>query len=250
LNGDIIFLAVAGEETDSCGAEKFIDNPGQLPELAGVIIPEPTDFSIVTAHRGMLWLKIATKGKTAHSSTPELGVNAIASMRRVLDVLENYEVPVEPHKQLGKCSMSINTISGGKAMNVVPDKCTIGIDFRTLPGQKAGDIIGEMKNILARVNQENQNFDAEVSMIRAVQPLETDCNCDFVRNFCQAVDINETKSVGFTTDGPCFTSLGAPILIFGPGKPELCHKPDEYIDISDVEKATGYYMNIISRFLG
>ncbi len=250
LDGDIIFAAVAGEEIDSCGAHKFIDNPGPLPEIAGVIIPEPTNFSIVTAHRGMLWLRISTQGKTAHSSTPELGVNAIYSMNRVLDALQNYEVPVEPHKQLGKCSMSINTITGGKAMNVVPDKCSIGVDFRTLPGQDAEDIIGEIKKILINLKKENQNFEAEISMIRAVRPLETDSNCDFIRNFCQSVGINETRAVGFTTDGPCFTTLGAPIVIFGPGRPELCHKPDEYIDISDVEKGIEYYKNIIMRFLG
>ena len=250
LNGDIVFAAVAGEEIDSCGAMKFIDNPGKLPELAGVIIPEPTNFSIVTAHRGMLWLTISTKGKTAHSSTPELGVNAIYSMNHVLDAFQNYEVPVEPHKQLGKCSMSINKISGGKAMNVVPDKCSIGVDFRTLPGQEAKDTIEEMKKILTKLKNEHQNFDAEVSMIRAVRPMETDSNCDFVRNFCQTVNIKETTAVGFTTDGPCFQALGAPVLIFGPGKPELCHKPDEYIDISDVEKGIEYYKNIIMNFLG
>ncbi|MHC4629157.1 MAG: M20 family metallopeptidase, partial [Planctomycetota bacterium] len=124
LKGDLIFLACAGEETDSCGAIRFVNDHGELPELAGVIVPEPTDFAVVTAHRGMLWLEVTTKGKAAHSSTPQLGVNAINSMRLVLNELEGYEIPVEPHELLGECSMSINTIAGGKAPNVVPDKCS------------------------------------------------------------------------------------------------------------------------------
>ena len=90
-------------------------------------------FSVVTAHRGMLWLKITTKGRAAHSSAPEPGVNAIGSMKAVLDELEDYEIVCEPHAVLGSCSMSINTISGGKAMNVVPDRCTLGVDIRTVP---------------------------------------------------------------------------------------------------------------------
>ena len=77
----------------------------------------------------------------------------------------------------------------------------------------------------------------------------TDPGCDFVKDFCSAVGIDETKAVGFTTDGPYFASLGAPVIIFGPGKPEVCHKPDEYIEISDVEKAVEYYANIILKFL-
>jgi succinyl-diaminopimelate desuccinylase len=86
-------------------------------------------------------------------------------------------------------------------------------------------------------------------VLRQVKTLETDCRCDFVKDFCSAVEINETTAVGFTTDGPHFASLGAPVVIFGPGKPQLCHKPDEYIQISDVEKAAEYYKNIILKFL-
>ena len=106
LKGDIVFAAVAGEETDSAGASRFVDDKNLMKELtpqglAGVIIPEPTDFEVITAHRGMLWLQISTKGKAAHSSTPQLGVNAIDSMRRVLNELESYEIKAGPHELLG-----------------------------------------------------------------------------------------------------------------------------------------------------
>jgi succinyl-diaminopimelate desuccinylase len=249
LQGDIIFLAAAGEETDSCGAKRFIRDCNWLPGLAGVVIPEPTDFKVVTAHRGMLWLEVTTKGKAAHGSTPQLGVNAISSMRCILDELENYKIPFEPHKLLGECSMSINTIAGGKALNVVPDKCSIGIDIRTLPSQNHQDIISDLEKIFGKLKSKNPQFDAKVSVIRGVEPLETDNRCDFVKDFCAAVGATKTKAVGFTTDGPCFAPLGAPVVIFGPGKPEVCHKPDEYIEISDVEKAVEHYKNIILKFL-
>ena len=249
LQGDIILFAAAGEETDSCGAKKFVRDWSGMPELSGVVIPEPTDFEVVTAHRGMLWLKVETIGKATHGSTPQLGVNAIASMKSVLDALENYKIRVEPHKLLGECSMSINTIAGGKTINVVPDKCDIGIDIRTLPPQKHQDIIADFQESFAKLKQKNPEFDAVVSIIREVKALETDSSCDFVKEFCSAVGINETKAVGFTTDGPYFASLGVPVVIFGPGKPEVCHKPDEYIDICDLEKAVEYYKNIILKFL-
>jgi len=249
LQGDIIFTAVAGEETDSCGAKRFINDHDRLPDFVGIVIPEPTDFSVVTAHRGMLWLDITTKGKAAHGSTPQLGVNAINSMRLVLDELDNYEIPAEPHKLLGKCSMSVNTIAAGKALNVVPDKCNIGVDIRTLPEQNHQDIISDLKKIFTGLKSGNPQFDAEVGVVRQVPPLETDCGCDFVKSFCSALGINETVAVGFTTDGPYFASLDAPVVIFGPGKPQICHKPDEYIEISDLEKAVEYYKNIILNFL-
>ena len=249
LHGDIILLGAAGEETDSCGARRFVRDPATLPGLAGAVITEPTDFKIITAHRGIFWLKVQTFGRSAHSSTPHLGVNAITSMRAVLNELQNFKIPFEPHKLLGQCSMSINTIAGGEAMNIVPDNCKIQVDIRTVPGQNEQDIIDDLKKIFAELKQKNPQFDAAVSIIRQVGALETDSGCDFVKAFCSAVGINETTAVGFTTDGPYFASLGVPVVIFGPGKPNLAHQPDEYIDISDVEKGVEYYKNIILKFL-
>ncbi len=248
LQGDIIFLACAGEETDSAGAERFIQNY-QLPKPAGVVIPEPTDFAVVTAHRGLLWLEVTTKGKAAHSSTPHLGVNAINSMRSLLNEIDNYKMVYQPSELLGGCSLSINTITGGNAMNVVPDKCSTGIDIRIVPGQNYREILGDFEQIFAGLKLKNPDFDAEISVIRHAQPLLTDNHSDFVRNLCISTGIEKTAAVGFTTDGPYFATLGVPVAIFGPGKPQLCHQPDEYIEISDLEKAAQYYEKIIRHFL-
>jgi len=249
LQGDIIFTAVAGEETDSAGAIRFIDDKDRLPGLAGVVIPEPTDFEVVTAHRGMLWLEIITKGKAAHSSAPQLGVNAINSMRLILNELEHYQIKVEPHKLLGDCSMSINTIAGGKTMNVVPDRCSVGIDIRTLPGQDHQAVIADLEEICSMLKANNEQFEATISVQRQMQSLETDCDCNFIKDFCSVVEAGGTKAVGYTTDGPYFASIGSPVVVFGPGKPHLCHKPDEYIDIVDLEKGVEYFKNVIFKFL-
>ncbi|MHC5077275.1 MAG: M20 family metallopeptidase [Planctomycetota bacterium] len=250
LNADIILFCGAGEETDSCGAIRFVEKySSEMPKLDGIIIPEPTDFEVVTAHRGMLWLKIITKGKAAHSSTPELGVNAISSMNKVLAVLENHKIDVEPNELLGECSMSVNTITGGNAINIVPDRCEIGVDIRTLPGQDINKIISDIQDLCSKLKAENTDLDAEVIFDREVGALLTDTNCQFVKEFCSVVEADQTKAVGFTTDGPNFKELNAPVVIFGPGKPDLCHKPNEYIEISDLEKAVEIYKRFIFKYL-
>jgi succinyl-diaminopimelate desuccinylase len=249
LQGDITLFAGAGEETDSCGAKRFVLNYVAMPKLAGVVVTEPTDFKIVTAHRGLLWLEVTTRGKAAHGSSPELGVNAITSMRSVLDEMENYEIQFQPHELLGDCSVSVNTIAGGEAINIIPDKCRIGIDIRTLPGQKHQVIISDFEKILAKLKQNNSEFTAEVRVVRDVGALETEVPCAFVRDFCSVIGVSRTSAAGFTTDGPFFAQLAAPVVIFGPGKPQLAHRVDEYIEIADMEKAVEYYKNIISKFL-
>jgi len=250
LKGDIIFAATAGEETDSCGTKRFVSqNSAGLPKPAGVIIPEPTDFKIVTAHRGMLWIKITTKGKTAHGSMPHLGINAITQMGELLNYLHDYQLPHTAHPLLGKCSMSINEIHGGKTVNIIPDQCSIKIDIRTLPGQFQKDIIENFKTIFQKLKTHNPQFKAMLSAIKAVPAMQTDNDSDFVKSFCRVTRIKQTNAVGFTTDGPFFTEMAGPVVIFGPGRPEVCHKVDEYIDIADLQRAKQYYKDIILELL-
>jgi len=250
LKGDLIFAATAGEETDSCGIKRFIEKDAlSLPELAGVIIPEPTDFGVVTGHRGMLWLEVTTLGKSAHGSMPQLGVNAIGLMNSLLNRLHDYKLPCTEHSLLGKCSVSVNEIHGGKATNVVPDRCSIKIDIRTVPGQTHQNIIGDFENICRDLKSHDRRFEAQIATVKSVPALETDVESTFVKCFCEVVGAGETGAVGFATDGPFFAGLGGPVVIFGPGKSDVCHKPDEYIDIADLEKGAELYKNIILKFL-
>ena len=249
LQGDIIFAATAGEETDSSGVVRFMQDTSWLPKLAGIVVPEPTSLAVVTAHRGILWLHITTKGKAVHSSMPERGVNAIMHAKRVLDELEHYQVPCRPHPLLGPCSLSVNKINGGEAMNIVPDRCTLGIDIRTLPGQNAGAICNDIERLLARLKASTPQFEAELSVARIAHAMETDPECQFVQRFCSAVGVDMTNAVGFTTDAPHLTPLKAPILIYGPGRPDLCHQIDEYIDTAELEAAAAQFSNVIFHFL-
>jgi succinyl-diaminopimelate desuccinylase len=249
LQGDIVFAATAGEETDSSGVQRFMEQQSHLPELAGAIVPEPTDLSVVTAHRGLFWLKITTRGKAAHSSMPERGVNAITSMRRVLDALEQYRIPFEPHPQLGSSSLSVNTIQGGEAMNIIPDRCTIGVDIRTLPGQDHEHLRYDIERILAQLKSTVPQFDAELTVERSAQAMETDPECEFVQKFCASVGVDLTNVIGFTTDAPHLLPLHVPIVIYGPGKPKLCHQTDEYIDLADLEAAAEAFRQVITTFL-
>lgn len=249
LQGDIVFAATSGEETDSTGVKRLMQDHDWLPRLAGIIVPEPTDFAVITAHRGMLWLHIATKGRAAHSSMPQRGINAIMHMKHLLDALEHYEIGHEPHPLLGKCSTSVNTIAGGEAMNIVPDRCVIGFDIRTLPGQDHDAIRYDIEQLLAELKAQVPHFDGALSVDRSVAALETDTECAFVKDFCAAVDVDMTNAVGFTTDGPHLLPLGAPIVIYGPGKPGMCHQVDERIALDDLHQGVNVFRNVIRTFL-
>ncbi len=250
LNGRVIFAATAGEETDSCGVKRFIDQyQSHIKNPIGTIIAEPTGMKILQAHRGILWLKVETFGKTAHGSMPQLGINAILKMNALVNRLQNWKIPHQPHPLLGGCSMSINHIAGGSATNIIPDTCSLEIDIRTLPGQNHTDIIDDLQNLCDNLRKTDPDFKTQISIIRAIDALETPAEMPFVKAVCQATGIAETQTAGFTTDGPYFEKLNAPVLIFGPGDSSLCHKPDEFIEISALGQARQMYNQIIQKVL-
>ncbi len=250
LKGDAFFAATAGEETDSVGIKKFLKSfVKNKSELCGAIVPEPTNFELAAAHRGLLWLEIKTKGKAAHSSMPYLGINAIESMRTFLNELAHYNITAESDKLLGQPSMSVNRISGGNATNIVPDMCSAQIDIRTLPAQNHGHIVENIEGIFSKLLKKNPDFCAELKILRDVTALHTDPDCEFVSRIKRLTNQSEVKAAPFATDAPFIAQLNIPVVIFGPGRPELAHKPDEYVKIEDLQKAIDFYKRIILHFL-
>jgi succinyl-diaminopimelate desuccinylase len=249
LAGDLIFAATAGEETDSAGIMKFMETAKEkLPPLQGIIITEPTDFKTINAHRGMLWLEITTIGKAVHSSMPEKGINAIQSMQKLLEKILNIKLP-KPDQLLGKTTISVNRINAGQANNIVPDKCTAVLDIRTTTQTSHQKIIQKINSLIENLKKNDPEFDAKISKtLRSVESLKTDEKSGFIKEFCRITQ-STPKTVGFATDGPHLEKLNTPIVIFGPGKPEICHQKDEYIDLQDIEKAKNTYKKIISELL-
>jgi succinyl-diaminopimelate desuccinylase len=250
LQGDLIFAATAAEETDSSGVKHYLKNTAKtIGELCGIIVPEPTGLEVIRAHRGILWLEIAATGKTAHGSMPQLGINAIEKIMAFLNLFKTYQIPHQPHPLLGGCSVSVNKIVGGQAANIVPDSCSVQIDIRTLPGQAHNGIQKDIEQLFDQLKQQDKHFKAKITVMRSVPALETPEDNPFLITVCKAVGVKKAGAVGFTTDGPWFAKLNAPVLIFGPGSPQMCHKPDEYIDIEQLEKAKDAYKRIILEVL-
>lgn len=236
--GDIIFSGTAGEETNSCGIFKFVEKYKALASnLAGVVVPEPTDMKLVNAHKGLIWLDVLVKGKTAHGSMPECGENAIIKMVDIIGRLSGDILKGISHPALGNSTISINTIEGGAATNVVPDSCCIGIDIRLLPGQSKEGIM----ELLARVLK---GMEYSTKTTRYVQAFETPVGDAFLSEVSGITKLCPSP-VFFTTDAPYLKPLSDSIIILGPGRPDMCHKPNESIDKKQLLQAVEIYKNIM-----
>ncbi len=254
LKGDLIISGVADEETGALGAKTWVQGGG-LQDVGAVVIGEPTNLEVYIAEKGACWLEITTSGKTAHGSMPELGINAVMHMVTALQALTRLSLPYSPHPLFDKPTMNIGTIAGGNKTNVVPDRCTATIDWRTLPGMRHEDVLREIRRTLDGLREAIPTFTYELRVIAERAPVASDPQAAIVETMLTILQAHgrwETPKAtpGYATDASVFQpASGAPFVIFGPGIPQLAHQPDEYIELETYLQSIELYCELAQRYL-
>jgi acetylornithine deacetylase/succinyl-diaminopimelate desuccinylase-like protein len=239
---EIVFAGLIDEENAQAGSRALAAS-GFKADLA--IVGEPTKLQIVTAHKGSLWLQLATRGRAAHGATPHLGKNAVHEMARIVDVLEtDYAAQLRrrKHPLLGAGTVNVGTIAGGTQPNVVPDNCTISIDRRTLPGETEASV---RREIIALLKLKKLSAHLASTKLAPALPLETNHKLPLIQEFlCSA---GQTKPVGvdYFCDAAVLSAAGIPSVVFGPGDIAQAHTADEWISLAELERGK----NLLLRFL-
>jgi acetylornithine deacetylase/succinyl-diaminopimelate desuccinylase-like protein len=214
------------------------------------IVAEPTLLNLVDCHKGALRWKIRTTGVACHSSTPDLGVNAIFRMGRVLEVLQGYSGALArsaPDPILGAPSLSVGRIEGGQSVNVVPDWCEIEIDRRMIPGEEAATCLEEARALLqARLGDEGGiEFGQPWVNMPALSPRAS-AWIEPLQGAIEAATGRRPQVVGvpFGTDAGPLSARGTPCVVFGPGDIAQAHTKDEWIELEQVILAAEAYYQI------
>ncbi len=232
---EIIFLGLIDEENGQSGSRAFAQT-GFKADLA--IVGEPTELITVTAHKGDLWLRIETRGKSAHGARPELGRNAIHTMARLVDLLETTyarELRKRSHPLLGTGTINTGVIKGGLQANIVPDRCSITVDRRTIPGETEASVRRELQAFFRR-----HQISATIDDTKGVPclPLETNHKLPLVQQFLRSANQSKPVGVRFFCDAAILAQGGIPSIVFGPGNIAQAHTADEWISLVSLEKGT------------
>jgi succinyl-diaminopimelate desuccinylase len=251
--GAVILHLVSDEESHGLQGMGFLTQRGGIQGDAA-LVGEPTDLHPVIAHKGALWLRISTFGKSAHSAKPHLGVNAIEKMMKLIDQLNL--IPLEKeHPLLGKPTLSIGTIRGGTKINIVPDRCEIEVDRRMLPGENKGEVLGEMKKILDLIQSQDPLFQYRMEEIDFAEASEVDPEAEIVKIGVQAIEKVLGKKPplrafsGFTDSRFYINQCHIPTLIFGPGDTSQIHTADESVEVEALVRSAHIYSWIVINYL-
>jgi acetylornithine deacetylase/succinyl-diaminopimelate desuccinylase-like protein len=224
----------------------------RAPDAA--IVAEPTQLKIVVAHKGVVRWRCRTLGRAAHSSRPEAGDNAVYRMAPTVAALEQYHRKVlansRVHPLCGGPTLSVGTIAGGISVNTIPDRCTIEIDRRLVPGEEPSDAYQQTIDYLTKVIGDAsalQHIEHEPPFIQSPGLSEAtsgELSEQLSRAVREVTGHAEKVGVPFGTDAAAIARAGVPAVVFGPGSIEQAHTADEWVGLEEVEQAA----EILYRF--
>lgn len=251
LGGDLIFAAVADEEYRSIGTEALV----QTVATDAAIVTEPTSLDICLAHRGFGLFEFETRGRAAHGSRYENGIDANIHMGRILrelDSLSQELLKAPRHPLLGPPSLHVPVIKGGSELFIYSDRCKISVERRTIPGETHENIKNEMETILLRLSAHDRKFHATVTPILFRNAYEISPDSELVKLISQTATQRLGRIPGhighhWWEDSALLAESGIETVIFGP-KGEGLHSPEEWVDIQSVVDFAGILTHIAIQF--
>lgn len=242
-----VWLCAAVDEEYTFGGAAHLVRSGFRAGYA--LVGEPTRLNVVTTHKGAARWRLTAHGRSAHSATPWEGENAIYKMARTVNVLERHAAELlaaPPHPRLGPRTLNVGTIEGGQTVNTVPDRCSITVDRRVLPGEDLEAVAGSIPELLRRHGVEG----VEVVEILRDSPMETPTDAPWpqaVLAAAQAVVPAEAIAVHYGTDASKFAAVGMPSVVVGPGDIAQAHTANEWVEVAEVRSAVQVYARIMEE---
>jgi acetylornithine deacetylase len=259
LTSPIHFAFSYDEEIGCIGVRRLLDMLKTLPfRPRFCIVGEPTMLQVVTAHKGKLGFRVTAHGLEAHSSLAPIGVNAIymacdliAEIRHIQDDLAAHGAR-DGEYEVAYTTLHVGKMSGGVAMNIVPNDASFDFEIRYLPKDDQHAIVARIKQSARDVAKRYAHVFADArfvfSDLQSYPALDTPVDSEVV-NFVRALTGgNSTGKITFGTEGGLFQQeLGIPAVVCGPGNIAVAHKPDEYVSEEQMQLCDDMLGRLVER---
>ena len=254
-----IHLALSFDEEVGClGAPLLLADlaaRGITPDYC--IVGEPTSMGMVVAHKGISVYRCRVHGKSAHSSLTMQGVNAISYASQLVGYVDSLAESISHRDDVDALfdvpysTLSVGTIQGGTATNIVPNLCEFTFDYRNLPHMTQDDILVPIEEKIAELRATMQarapETDIELLQEESV-PAMTDADSAALQTLVAGlIDDDARHKVAYATEGGQFTNAGIPTIICGPGSIEQAHKANEFVPLSDMTRCDAFLARLLTH---
>ena len=237
---NLIVAMTADEEHASLGMCALADSS---PSADLAIVTEPTRLAVMPAHKGFLWVRAVFKGRAAHGSRPDLGIDAIRHAALYVSALDDYgeQLTSRPaHPLLKYGSVHAGTIQGGSAASVYPDACEIVLERRTMPGERPEKVLQEFQRILDELSEREGDVSASLEQTLERPGTEVPEDSRLVQGLLKAGQEHGIPPAveGMTAwvDAALLNEIGIPAVCYGPGDIAQAHSADEWVELAQIEK--------------
>ena len=254
-----IHLAFSYDEELGCLGAPFMirEMAGQLPAIDAVVVGEPTDMQVAEMHKGVYGSHVFVRGKEVHSSQTHLGVSATRYAAKIVNFLNDLhdefvanpydDLPLEPPHS----TINVGKIQGGIADNIVARDCNFTYDFRVLPQEGHHNIAEKIANYIATLEAEMKANDPDCYIKQEIiwTPGFLAKEEDPAKSLAMRLaGKNETIGVPYGTEAGQFQEDGNfSTIVCGPGSIDQAHKPDEFIELSQVDLGVDFIRNLIAH---
>jgi len=251
--GTVIFAACVDEEVNGIGTQAAI-KAGLAADWA--VIGEPTDLQPIRACKGNAYFEVEVTGKAAHAGAPDRGVNAIYGAAEAVIAAQRHidELAAKRHDLLGKPTLTVSTIKGGFALSAVPDRCTLWVDRRLIPGESGAAALAEFDSAIRRHGHPPAGCEHRSHLRMELPPSEVPERHPLVDALVAAARENGAPRLpvgGWTAasdGGYLMRDAKIPTVLFGPGSIlNQAHRPDEFVPLDETVIATRTYMTLAAR---
>jgi acetylornithine deacetylase len=254
ISGELVVACVVDEEFKSVGTKALVES-GVRADAA--IVTEPTGLTIMPAHRGFTWVTIDCRGRAAHGSRYDLGVDAILHASHVMTALADFEreeLTAHAHPLLGHASMHAATISGGAGWSTYPEACRLEIERRTLPGESTEQVLAEIERVCDSVRRREPALQATVQHVFSQLPSDVAVDAPICNALSETLKRNgeAVRIAGMSawTDAALLNAAGIPAICFGPGDMTLAHANSEWVELSEVDRACDVLTDLALTWCG
>ncbi len=245
----LTIVATADEESSMAGARALL--PAHLSSAKFALIGEPTGLQPIHMHKGIMLPSVHIIGKSAHSSMPHLGKNALETMHEFINQLLIYRSALaKKHNNNGfdvsTPTMNLGCIHGGDNANRICGDCHLSFDVRLIPGMDSNEIKQAIQTILTTVCDEFNVKGYWEEPFAAVPPFSVEANHDFIQ-LTEQLSQQKSKAVNFTTEAPFFQQLGITPVVLGPGHIEQAHQTNEFLALDQIDPAIKLLRKLIQK---
>lgn len=254
LSGQLVVQAAADEETLGPAGTRFLLEEEPLGADAG-ICGEPTSLTPLIAARGLHWWRVTTRGKSCHASVPEQGVNALVKMAKVIESLNEMPLSAE-HPVIGGATLSMDTIQGGSATNIVPDRVEMTMDRRLVPGEDSDGAKTRIRERIRELERADPELRVDAELFTEAEPSEIDPDepivklCGRVAQQVTGEEVSPGGMSGATDARLLINRADIPTVIYGPGSLKQAHVVDEHVEVDQLVRGAKCYAAVIAEFLG